>query len=147
MKDPSATTRSDRRRGKRLLPAAAAALAAAAVGLAIVRVVQSFYRPRREEQAGFRCTQCAKEWRIRADDPQGWRPFAGRSPALMTAMDCPECGSKKSVIPLVRCPGCGRWYPSAFARTRPSAGRRSRDVCPDCGIDRAEWLRGRHGGQ
>ncbi|HOF18335.1 MAG TPA: hypothetical protein PK082_05445 [Phycisphaerae bacterium] len=58
--------------------------------------------------------------------------------------DCPHCNAKKSGLPMVKCPACGKWYVPPGAREMmrgepPPAD--ARDVCPHCNTDRIQWYR------
>jgi len=66
------------------------------------------------------------------------------------ALDCPECGSKASALPMTRCPACGKQYVSELTRYEakyftsdapPPSGRSPRAVCPYCGTDLQKWWR------
>ena len=66
-----------------------------------------------------------------------------------TALDCPDpdCKAKESCYPMIRCPKCEHYYLSeetkymVTVKDPPKDRKPLKDICPNCGTDRAEYLK------
>ncbi len=58
------------------------------------------------------------------------------TPEARLRLDCPNCGGKRSAVPMMECPKCKKYFvPASYLQP----GGRARDVCTHCGTDRAAW--------
>ncbi len=58
------------------------------------------------------------------------------TPEARLRLDCPNCGAKRSAVPMMQCPKCKKYFvPPSYVQP----GVQARDVCPYCGTDRAAW--------
>ncbi len=137
-------------------------LAVLIVGLLAYNVYSFFAGPSVAVASGgkdmFKCVECAHEFEFTQEmHDEMLRGLEEQGGGIMDmtgefrAIDCPSCNAKNSCIRMTHCPKCGHYWLSeqdkAFAENPEPTDEElmrideMREVCPECGTDRVDYLR------